>query len=245
MIPTISGRDPYNTGGMGSTGADGRAPGNCNSCRELGHFIPNCKEVERYEREGKIKKNPEGRIILVMGAWISRTLKGNCLMEKVDEWHRLNPGNIAAAVMSAATTVGSMMYNCVPNVACKEYTSMDSLEISYEDENAVMEHRLLTMKEKRYEANLGMRTRARAKGVDLDPIKEVSKEAETKEVEMGSNKENRKETVPKKTVENTQGAESREHPFANLPEGNYAPPTNRNFAALPDKPSKDREPGSV
>jgi len=28
---------------------------------------------------------------------------------------------------------------------------------------AVMEHRLLAMKEKRYEANLGMRTRARAK----------------------------------------------------------------------------------
>jgi hypothetical protein len=232
-----------NTGGTGSTGADGRAPGNCNFCGELGHFIPNCKEVERYEREGKIKKNPEGRIVLVTGAWISRTLKGNCLMEKVDEWHRINPGNIAAAVMSAATTVGSMMYNCVPNVACKEYTSMGSLEISYEDEIAVMEHRLLAMKEKRYEANLGMRTRARAKGADLEPIKEVSKEAEAKGVETGSNKENRKETVPKQAVENTQVVESREHPFANLPEGNYAPPTNRNFAALPDKPSKDREPG--
>jgi hypothetical protein len=47
-------------------------------------------------------------------------------MEKVDKWHRINPGNIAAAVMSAATMVGSMMYNCVPNVACKEYTSMGS-----------------------------------------------------------------------------------------------------------------------
>jgi hypothetical protein len=88
-----------------------------------------------------------------------------------------------------------------------------------------------------------MRTRARAKGADLDPIKEVSKEAETKEAETGSNKENRKETVPKKTVENTQEVDSREHSFANLPEGNYAPPTNRNFAVLPDKPSKDREPG--
>jgi hypothetical protein len=80
-----------------------------------------------------------------------------------------------------------------------------------------------------------MRTRARAKGADLEPIKEVSKKAEAKEVETGLNKKNRKETVPKKAVENTQVVESREHPFANLPEGNYAPPTNRNFVALPDK----------
>jgi hypothetical protein len=83
--------------------------GRCNFCGEAGHFLNACLILARYITEGKCKRNAEGKIILPTGAYCPRTIPGTCFMERIDEWHRRNPGHITAVQISNSTT-GQMMY---------------------------------------------------------------------------------------------------------------------------------------
>jgi hypothetical protein len=81
----------------------------CNFCGVVGHYIPECEEVEAYIKEGKIRKNADGKIVLSTGAFCPRTIPGRWLKEHVDEWHRRNPGQLIKNVVNTAVVVGGMV----------------------------------------------------------------------------------------------------------------------------------------
>jgi hypothetical protein len=83
-------------------GATGTA---CNFCGGTGHFIRECEVVTEYSRVGKCKRGADGRVVLPSGAMVPRDVPGNWLRDRVDEWHRQNPGQAASQMILEVAAV--------------------------------------------------------------------------------------------------------------------------------------------
>ncbi|KAH9025616.1 hypothetical protein EDB84DRAFT_1564013 [Lactarius hengduanensis] len=81
----------------------------CNFCGVPGHFVRECEIVAEYMRLGKCKRSVEGKIVLPSGAFLPRGITGTWLRDRIDEYHKQNPGQVGAAQMllemSGPTTV--------------------------------------------------------------------------------------------------------------------------------------------
>ncbi|KAG5633274.1 hypothetical protein H0H81_009234, partial [Sphagnurus paluster] len=80
----------------------------CHFCGEPGHRIRDCQQVGQAVRDGKCQRNHEGRIVLPSGAFVPSNTPGDNIKAKIDEWHRRNPGQLAAGRMTA--NAGTMLY---------------------------------------------------------------------------------------------------------------------------------------
>ncbi len=70
--------------------------GNCGFCGKQGHYINACEDIDVKVREGKCRRNTKNHIVLPMGAYLPKGLLGNCLADKIEEWHQQNPGQLGA-----------------------------------------------------------------------------------------------------------------------------------------------------
>ena len=75
----------------------------CNFCGIPGHYIWECEIVEEFIQFGKCKHNLEGKVVLPSGAMVPRGITGTWLCNRVDEWHRQNPGQLAAQIFFEVT----------------------------------------------------------------------------------------------------------------------------------------------
>ena len=48
-------------------------------------------------RQGKVRRNVDGKVVLSTGAFVLCDIVGRYLKDCVDEWHKRNPGQLAAA----------------------------------------------------------------------------------------------------------------------------------------------------
>jgi len=92
----------------------------CNFCSATGHYIRECGVVQEYVDAGKIRRDAEGKVILSSGAFVPRSIPGQWLRDRVDEWHRQNPGQLARAQLSAST----MMFDIIPQPARASYVAL-------------------------------------------------------------------------------------------------------------------------
>jgi hypothetical protein len=86
---------------------------NCNFCGITGHFLSSCQVCEQYIHEGKCHQSPENHIILPGGGSIPRNIQGEWIKDRLDEYHRCNPGQTAVGQLSSNTN-SFLMYNIVP-----------------------------------------------------------------------------------------------------------------------------------
>ena len=56
-------------------------------------------KVTEYIRIGKCKRNIDGKVVLLSGAFVPREITGGNLKDRVDKWHRRNPGQLATGQM--------------------------------------------------------------------------------------------------------------------------------------------------
>lgn len=63
------------------------------------HWIRDCTIVDDYTKAGKSKKNHEGKIVLLSGAFVPRDVPGQWLMNRINKWHRQNLNQLAVALM--------------------------------------------------------------------------------------------------------------------------------------------------
>ena len=68
-------------------------------------FICDCPSVNEYIQQGKCRRNHEGKVILSTGAFVPRDIPGEYLKDRIDEWHRRNPNQIAKGILSSNTTL--------------------------------------------------------------------------------------------------------------------------------------------
>ncbi|KAH9162106.1 hypothetical protein EDB89DRAFT_666994 [Lactarius sanguifluus] len=68
----------------------------CKFCGSSTHLEEECEEADKYILAGMCKRNVFGRLTLPSGAEVPRRIKGKCLRERFEEYHRQYPGQRAA-----------------------------------------------------------------------------------------------------------------------------------------------------
>ncbi|KAG6881374.1 hypothetical protein C0993_001744 [Termitomyces sp. T159_Od127] len=59
-----------------------------------------CNTLEQYIRLGQVRRGTDGKVVLSTGANIPNYPELKSYQERINEWHRRNPGNIAAGTLS-------------------------------------------------------------------------------------------------------------------------------------------------
>ena len=237
----------------------GQSSGNCNFCDEPGHFGRECLIALEYINAGKCRRDQQGKIVLSTGAWVPRDLPGKCFKERIDEWHRRNPGQLAT---------GQLMYNVLsqavtqspPPVIANRQSHPDLFSTAPSTNALSADQRIASLERELYQLR-NLRPRAgerkeRDTNVDIPedepkkrkPVmrpevvipkkKPVDKHAESRSASPAP--------VPAPAPQN-EPSNAREpevtHPFADVSDATYAPPVNRNFAAAPKpQPPKKADP---
>ena len=89
------------------TGTGTPGPSACNFCGGARHYIRECEVVNEYIRSRKCKRSLDRKVVLASGAMVLCGIMGAWLRDHVDEWHQLNPRQMAVQmlfeVMASAT----------------------------------------------------------------------------------------------------------------------------------------------
>ena len=101
----------------------------CNFCGIPEHFIQECEIVEKFIRFGKCKHSPEGKVVLPSGAMVPCSIMGTWLCDCIDEYHRQNPGQLAAQMLFEVATAQTV--SALPNdIVGHAYISYLALNVS-------------------------------------------------------------------------------------------------------------------
>lgn len=206
----------------GRRGEDGNSNNNnrCGFCNQPNHYIRECPAVDEMIKAGKCRRNFEGRVILPGGGFVPRSIGGDCLRDRIEEWHRQNPGQ---------TVTGHLMYGVS---ASQDLVSQFALTKS--ERIAALERELYalqnveTMPFTRAQRNKGVMEPERVIEERRRPIQRRTEEAVIVEEQPAA-------------IRSQPVNDSPVHPFATAPDVTYVPPTDRTVAAKPvpkkvDKP---------
>ncbi|KAF7365809.1 hypothetical protein MVEN_00455000 [Mycena venus] len=198
----------------------------CSYCGEPGHFIIKCPRVEEDMNAGKCKRNAEGRVTLPSGAFVPRHVIGPNLRARIDEWHRQNPGQLAAAQLLFEVATQRLTAAPPPPVM-----ATTTFQLSEEDRIRSLEHEIFALRTR------AQARRAIAAGEPVEtpeqPIRAASPPVNNAPVPdpvpavppVILRPQNRPSAPP---------APQTEHPFAKARDAAYAPPRDRNVGALPN-----------
>jgi hypothetical protein len=92
--------------------------------------------VDYYIKARKCRKNIEGRIVLSTGAFILQDIPGSNLHERIDKWHHLNPGQLAAA---------SLIHTIDTRILYNDKKPQDVYQLSSKDHIATLEAELFNL----------------------------------------------------------------------------------------------------
>jgi hypothetical protein len=209
---------------------------NCLMC-DGPHYVRDCEVVDEYIAAGKARRNHEGKIVLSTGAYVPKEITGKCLMHRIDEWHRRNPGQLAAATL-IHTIDKSLLYPPEP-----------TYQLSSSDRVAHLEAELFALKARKTKFVPLARTRNQRRNAQVEdsddeeqaPEEEPEKEESPKGMAQPQAKEKSKVTFedpkgtafvpdPNLTIPN-QATSEPEHPFRRAKDAAYAPPTDRTIGA--------------
>jgi hypothetical protein len=239
---------------------------NCHFCGDLEHIGRNCGVAADYIAQGKCKRNVEGLIVLPSGAFIPRDIPGRWFKDRLDEWHSRNPGQLAAGqlmynVLSHAVSEPRSHVlatrNTHPNLF--EEAPYAPTPLSADQRILTLERELMQLRTR----NSGPNTRANGPVVrDVDntdaeeaqpkrralrpevvipTTKPVPKTQEARAAPLSDQPLLQPSQEPQEPA--VHHPEPPIHPFAKAPDATYAPPANRNFAAIPKPPpGKKNEP---
>jgi len=237
-----------------NTNSRGRAPASNNSTYASGgprdqkcnfdgcdRFIRDCPGVEEYIKQGKCRRNFEGKVILSSGAFVPRDIPGRYLRDRIDEWHRRNPNQLAAGTLFNA--VFSKDKPVIPTIREPAPFEAASYQLTAQDRIAALEAELFNLKVRHQPGFVPVirtrKQRAAEKATEPDEPEVVAQpQASTKPASKS------KPTV-EDTSTSTQPADLRshepigtspEHPFRKARDAVYIPPQDRNVGALPKPP---------
>ncbi|KAJ7279556.1 hypothetical protein C8J57DRAFT_1037050, partial [Mycena rebaudengoi] len=197
-----------------------RPPG-CSYCSELGHFIANCGHVTTDIQAGKCKRDADNCVVLPSGAFVPRRILGVNLRARIEEYHRQNPGQLAAAqlMLGVATQHVPLVQSGTAAATTFQLT---------EDERVKSLERELFALCTRAQARRAVAAGEPAEQPErlLPPPTPVSK-APAAPLSNPVAPPPHNHAVPA----------TPEHPFANSRDAAYAPPRDRNIGTRPDPPA--------
>lgn len=116
-----AGARPQRSTGVAATGMSVPGTGACNYCGVPGHFIRECEVVAEHTRLGKCKRGPDGKVVLPSGAMVPRSIVGTWLRDRIEDYHRLNPGQMAATMLFEVAKSSTTLSNDTAGHAYPRY----------------------------------------------------------------------------------------------------------------------------
>lgn len=232
----------------------------CHFCGQAGHMLMQCEIVEQFIRDGKIRRNAENKIVLPGGAYVPRIIPGNYLGERVDEWHRRNPGQLATGHLNsnANPDAGQLMFAVTPVapptapiVAQLQNAIITPVPLSVEQRIEVLQHEIYQLRTRRkvYDGVEILRRVRPSDSVPSGPETAPSSPRANTPTPAERILPSRAPTpIPDIYTEATRATKEAakgkakelpltapipvapDHPFANVRDANYGPPKDRNFA---------------
>lgn len=215
----------------------------CNFCGK-DHFIRDCDIVKDYIRAGKAKRNIDGKVVLPSGAFAPRSLPGNLLKDKFDEWHKRNPGQLGNGVISNNAT---MMFNIAPDNTSYSLLNepLNTIQLSVEDRIAHHKAQIFNLENQRKGFKPIIKTRAQRQQEanesnddtmdNEQPTLPVPATSATHDPLPQPQTSNARLTPPFAPVVPLEPEP--EHPYQAAKDAAYAPPCNCNIAAPTDRPN--------
>ncbi|PPQ79754.1 hypothetical protein CVT24_010113, partial [Panaeolus cyanescens] len=113
-----------------------RNPTNSPRCGFCGkeHFIRNCDLIADYIQAGKCKRNAEGKIVLPSGAFVPSDIPNGPLKDRIDEWHRRNPNQLAKSQLMQSIQID------------ESYQHTSGFSLSTRDRIAALESELFALR---------------------------------------------------------------------------------------------------
>ncbi|KAG6897439.1 hypothetical protein C0995_010533, partial [Termitomyces sp. Mi166 len=90
----------------------------CHFCGQIGHTMVKgrCLELENYIHKGKCRKNRDNKVVLPSGGYIPQYPEKLYYKDRLEEWHRLNPGNLATGNLSANAAPDTQQQQAMNNM---------------------------------------------------------------------------------------------------------------------------------
>ncbi|OSX61622.1 hypothetical protein POSPLADRAFT_1057393 [Postia placenta MAD-698-R-SB12] len=214
----------------------------CHYCGNRGCRVGTCEFAEIDIRDGKCKRNTEGKIVLPNGSFCPRTIPGLTIRDRIYEWHRRNP---------AAPAAPTMLFEIDDRSTMQTFTLNTSSRIE------ALERELLQLR-KRREVFDGVEILQRKKPTTTAVPKSAEASGSGTSKGVAAPPSTSTSTAPPPTIPAAAPAPPSPptqstshpittsappappvHPFANARDATYAPPNVRNFAT-PPKPSNDK-----
>ncbi|KAF5375413.1 hypothetical protein D9615_008030 [Tricholomella constricta] len=232
----------------GNGGRPNQSPNdNCLFCGGEGHYISSCPVHQAYAGEGRCRRTDDNKIGLPSGARIPAGTPGRYIKDKLDEWHRRNPGQLATGQLSAnANPTESMMLEIL------QFNDVTDHGLKIEDRMIVLERELNTLRARK-EVFDGVELISRApqrRPVTIETVQDpdqpgvapTNKPAPASQPAQDATEGRAKAPplpsniplIPSTKADVTVNANDQTpvHPFSNIPENRYLPPTTRNLAAI-------------
>jgi hypothetical protein len=232
-------RGRYNNPAASSSDSAPRST-TCNFCGGP-HFMRECDKVDELIRAGKCKRNTEGKIVLPSGAYVPRDIPGTLLSERIEEWHRRNPNQLAAAAL--LHTIDNPTPKSINTYAT---TATHPFQLSTSDRIATIEAELYNLRARNPKFVPTVRTRSQkvriiapeyAEAEDIEAVRAARQPQIVEEAEPVEETP----VVPEPTYA-PQPDTTPEHPYRNAKDAAYTPPIDRNLGAPIKVPAKKNDP---
>ena len=201
------------------------------------HNIPDCDTVEEFIKAGKCRRNHENKVVLPNGLFVPRNTPGRYLCDRIEEWHRRNPHQLAATIASNVKATNAL--------SIIEQPSVSTYTLSTDERIATVKAELFNLEKAKETQIAVVRTRAQQK--TRTPADDTDDQA-VRQARLAIPRieevpdEDAAPQVPTVSISNSQPIIP-EHPYRNARDAAYSPPVNRNIA-VQDKsnPIKRAEP---
>jgi Aspartyl protease len=206
-------------------------PVECNYCGGP-HYIRDCECVEEDIKGGKCRRNQEGKVVLPTGAYVSRTVPGKWMRDRINEWHRQHPNQLAAATL--IHTIDARLVYPLPSTPSNQLTgpTNSTYQLNTNDRIAVLEAELFSLKTKKTTTDQAPRTRAqRSRAVTIEDEDDEADVAAARAKLSQSRIEEVDEEPRAQTPISSAPAIAPEHPFRNAKDAAYTPPSSKNIGA--------------
>ena len=225
---------------------------NCHYCGTPGCRANTCPAAAEDLAAGKIRRNTEQKIILPGGSFVPRSLPGNCMRDRVNEWHRRNPGQTARGQLSYSVAddyepSSSMMVEVLDGISYNGRAASYVYEQDQEERILALEREIYNLRRERFDGvemppvPPRYKRRAATPGpAARKPAPSTSAEPATSEVPPA-----KPAAIPSTTAAppppQPAAATSQEpqHPLSNVRDATYLPPSSRNVAAPAKSAARD------
>ncbi|KAJ7927302.1 hypothetical protein B0H13DRAFT_2556765, partial [Mycena leptocephala] len=202
------------------------------------HYIGNCDTVTADAQAGYCKRDVNGRVVLPSGAFVPRHIQGHNLRERIQEYHRTNPNQIAAA---------QMMLDTHQNFT---YTHHGSNRLTIEERQRCLDQENEALEKLCQSQYIQTRAQARHAAEAGGPVEEpeqpirrfLPRPRPVVDSTPAPSVPNRFAAAPARAEAPT--LHIPEHPYAQVRDAAYAEPKGRNFGVQspPVPPAKRNEP---